>query len=191
MSERFGRHTVRLTAFAMLVTAGTLAGSLSVNAQSRSASAPSEAFTKALAEYDRVWNENGLAFTTITFTDGPGTGYGRYVPLDTASVAAGDTLTVYAEPVGYTFSQTDAGYSYRLTASYKLLNTSGQVLAEQDNFAEFSGSGRSKERELSATLSFRFSGLPAGDYRIETTFTDEVGEQSASFTLPFAVTAAK
>ena len=61
------------------------------------------------------------------------------------------------------------------------------MLAEQDNFAAFSGKGRSKQRELAAALSFQFSGLPAGDYELETRFTDETGGKEAAFTLPFTI----
>ena len=77
-----------------------------------------------------------------------------------------------------------------MTADYRLLTKSGQVLAEQENFATFSGSGRSKQRELSAALTFQFSGLPAGDYQLETSFTDEIGGKTNAFTLPFSVSGA-
>ena len=189
MIHRKGRRSARRVAAAVLAIAGTLTGSLSVNAQSQSSSAPSEAFTNARAEYDRAWTESGLAFTAYTFTQAPSTGYGDYTPLEEATIADGDSLSVYAEPVGYAFSNSDGEYAYKLTVSYKLLNMSGQVLAAQENFAQFEDTGRSKQHELSAALTFQFSGLPAGSYQLEAVFQDEVGNQSASFTLPFTATA--
>lgn len=189
MTSMVGRRASRRIASAVLIAGGTIAGALTVQAQSdeSSSSSPSPAFNNALSAYDQAWNSSDLAFAVSTFTDGTGTGYGQYQPLDAAVIADGEALSVYAEPVGYAFNENAGSYTYELTASFKLLNLSGQVLAEQDNFAVFSGAGRSKQRELGATLTFQFSGLPAGEYRIETGFTDEIGSKQSSFTLPFTV----
>ncbi|WP_299810951.1 hypothetical protein [uncultured Roseibium sp.] len=168
----------------------TLTGILSAQAQSDTGSAPSQTFLQARAAYDTAWEASDLAFDTVTLTDGGSQSYGQYTPRASSAYSDGETLSVYAEPVGYDFRQTGDSYAYELTASYRLLNLSGQVLAEQGNFATFSGSGRAKKRELSASLNFQFSGLPAGDYKLEATFTDAVGGKQAGFTLPFSVTAA-
>ncbi|WP_157739103.1 hypothetical protein [Labrenzia sp. VG12] len=172
---------------AVLVAGGLIAGSASVFAQS-DADQPSQAFQEALAAFDQVWAASDLAFTEVTFTDGAATGYGQYTPRENTVFNDQEALTVYAEPVGYAFRQDGSSYSYELTASFKLLNLSGQVLAEQENFATFAGSGRTKKRELSAALTFQFSGLPVGDYKLETRFEDEIGDSQSSFTLPFSVT---
>jgi hypothetical protein len=182
-----GRRASRRIASAVLIATGTFAGALSVQAQSDDSSALSPALSSALAAYDEAWNSSDLAFSVSTFAEGTGTGYGHYQPRTEAIIADGEALSVYAEPVGYAFSENDGNYSYELTASYKLLNLSGQVLAEQDNFAVFSGAGRSKQRELGANLTFQFSGLPAGNYQLETGFADEIGGKQSSFTLPFTV----
>lgn len=149
---------------------------------------PSDAFQNALAAYDQAWNASGLAFTKVTFTDGGATGYGQYTPRTNTVFTDEEALTVYAEPVGYGFRESDGSFAYELTASFRLLNLSGQVLAEQDNFATFAGEGRTKKRELSAALTFQFSGLPAGDYQLETRFQDEIGGSQSTVTLPFSVT---
>jgi Flp pilus assembly protein TadG len=173
---------------AVLIASGLYAGSSLAQAQSGATlTSPPQAFTSALAAFDDSWASSGLAFTTVTFTDGASTGYGQYTPRDGNAFADGEALSVYAEPVGYGFKESADGYAYALTASYRLLNASGQVLAEQDNFASFSGGGRSKKRELSAALTFQFSGLPAGTYTLETRFSDEVGAGQAEFALPFTV----
>jgi len=186
-----GRLATRRIVSAVLITTATLTGILSAQAQSDSVPVPSEAFTQALSAYDQAWEVSGLAFLKATFTDGASTGYGQYTPRADTAFTDGETIFIYAEPVGYGFRETDAGYAYQLTASYRLLNLSGQVLAEQENFATFSGSGRSKKRELSASLNFQFSGLPAGSYRLEANFTDTVGGKQSGFTLPFTVSAAE
>jgi len=182
-----GRRAPRQIASAVLIVGGLFACVANANAQSDGGEL-SPSFQNALTAYDQAWTTSGLGFTTATFTDGAATGYGQYTPRDNAIFSDKSALTVYAEPVGYAFTENSGLYAYELTASFRLLNLSGQVLAEQDNFATFSGSGRSKKRELSATLTFEFSGLPSGEYRLEARFQDEVGGSQSSITLPFTVT---
>jgi len=148
---------------------------------------PEGALADSLAALSSAWNTSGLAFTAATFAEAPAKGYGQYTPRGSASFTADEPLTVYAEPVGYGFSPSDTGYSYSLQASYRLLNTTGQVLAAQDGFAEFSGTTRSAKRELPASMSFQFSGLPAGDYVLEATFADTIGGKSGTISLPFSI----
>ncbi|MBG6146213.1 hypothetical protein IWQ51_004362 [Labrenzia sp. EL_142] len=182
-----GKRVSRRSAFAILLATGIYTGICTASVQAETVSTPSKAFTDALTAYDAAWEANGLAFSVATFTQDGGTAYGQYTPHKDAIFQEDDVLSIYAEPIGYSFSQTDGIYAFELTASYRLVNLSGQVLAEQDNFAVFSGEGRSKQRELAAALSFQFSGLPAGDYQLETRFSDDEGGKVAGFTLPFTI----
>lgn len=184
---RTGRRLSRRSTSAILLATGIFSLICSTSVMPESVSAPSQAFTQALAAYDAAWIANGLAFTAATFTEDGGTAYGQYTPRENSVFLDSDVLSIYAEPVGYAFSRNDDTFAFELTASYKLLNLSGQVLAEEDKFAVFSGRGRSKQRELAAALSFQFTGLPAGDYELETRFTDEIGGKEAGFTLPFTI----
>ncbi|MEM9632808.1 MAG: hypothetical protein AAGA50_15870 [Pseudomonadota bacterium] len=185
-----GRHVPRRIASAVLIALGTIAGTVSAHAQAGTNSVPSEAFAQAQAAYDEAWDASGLAFLVATFTENGGSAYGQYTPRTNTVFSNGETLSIYAEPVGYGYRETGADFAFELTASYKLLNKSGQVLAGQDNFAVFAGNGRSKQRELAAALTFEFSGLPAGEYQLEASFTDEVKEDQAGFTLPFEISEA-
>jgi hypothetical protein len=182
-----GSRALRRMLSAVVITTGVSAGLMS--AQAQSPASPPAAFQNALAAYDQAWSEAGLSFMVAVFSAGPSSGFGHYTPRGDAVFSDDEALNVYAEPVGYGFRETDGGFAYELTADYRLLTKSGQVLAEQENFATFSGSGRSRQRELSAALTFQFSGLPAGDYQLETSFTDEVGGATSAFSLPFSVSA--
>ncbi len=190
MTKQASRTKLGWVTSSVALVLGSIAFTGLAVAQSPEISAPSAAYTQALSDYEAAWSSNGLAFSTVAFSDGPSSGYGQYTTKTGNSFTDGEPIALYAEPVGYAFAQSDAGYSYNLSASYRLLNKSGQVLTEQAEFAEFNGTGRSKQRELSAGLSFQFTGLPAGDYQLQTTFTDTIGNQSASFSLPFTVTGA-
>ena len=151
---------------------------------------PPTEFSEALAAYDAAWSKAGLSFAIVTFTEGGSAGFGKYTERAGNSFSEGEEIAVYAEPVGFGFESSSNGYSYQLDASYRLLNLSGQVLAEQQEFASFSGSGRTKQRELSAALTFQFGGLPAGDYILEASFADAVSNRNATLSLPFSVAAA-
>lgn len=182
----FARHAVR---GALFLAATTLSYASIAQTGSPDFPKPEGALADSLAALSSAWNTSGLAFTAATFAEGTAAGYGQYTPRAGASFAADEPLTIYAEPVGYGFSSSDAGYSYSLQASYRLLNTTGQVLASQDGFADFSGTTRSAKRELPTSLSFQFSGLPVGDYTLETTFNDKIGGKSGTISLPFSISA--
>lgn len=169
------------------------AGLALLPAASLAQQAPSlpEGLAGAYQAVDAAWQQAPLSFAALAFADGPASGYGRYTPRKDAVFSAGDTLTVYAEPVGFGYDETPEGYGVRLTAGFELLNTSGQVLAEQTGFADLRADSRNRLREFHATLSFAFEGLRPGDYRLVTTLTDTVSGKTASGELPFSIRAAE
>lgn len=185
------RHARRKVRGAILVAAASLTFSGSAFAEAPQIPAPQPLLAQSLAAYAQAWEEAGLALTKALFAEAAASGYGQYSPRSSAVFADGETMTVYAEPVGYGFEDTGDGYRYALTASFRLLNPTGQVLASQDGFARFDGEARSRKRELPTSLSFQFGGLPAGDYTLETTLADEIGGKSATFSLPFSIKAAE
>ncbi|MEP2706972.1 MAG: hypothetical protein ABJQ71_17620 [Roseibium sp.] len=187
MAKEFGLLASRYVMRAALIAVGAFAGTMVASAQNALVPEPSSTFLNARTAFNNAWDESDLVFMVATFTNGISAGYGDYTPRTTTEFTGSDALSVYAEPIGYGFAETADGYQYKLTASYKLLNTSGQVLAEQGNFAQFTGTGRSKQRELSASLTFQFSGLPAGKYQLETLFVDETSGKQSGFALPFTV----
>lgn len=152
---------------------------------------PSAALSAAFQSVSESWDAGPLAFSKVVFSDGPATGYGKYQPRSSSVFAPEEAIHVYAEPVGFTVEEADGIFSYRIAADFRLINATGQVLAQQDAFAAFSSEGRSARRELPATLAFQFSGLPAGDYALELDFEDEVGGKSATASLPFSISAAE
>ena len=104
-----GRRVPGQMVSAVLIAGGLFAGLASAYAQSDAAQ-PDPAFQNALAAYDQAWTSSGLAFTAVTFTDGSATGYGQYTPRDNAIFTDEEALTVYAEPVGYGFSESGGSW---------------------------------------------------------------------------------
>lgn len=145
------------------------------------------AYVQALEAFQSAWDAAPFGFAVATFVDQPAKGYGLYAPRESATFETGQALHVYAEPVAYGFKAEKEAQSYALKAAFQLLTPSGQVLAEEEQFAEFKGTTRSRKQELSTQLSFGFEGLPVGSYTLEITMTDEVGDQTALIALPFSV----
>ncbi|MEP0409156.1 MAG: hypothetical protein ABJH93_18500 [Roseibium sp.] len=147
--------------------------------------------TSSLAALDASWDASELAFTSATFATSNASGYGQYTARDSNRFSPAETMTVYAEPVGYGFAETAVGYRHDIDVSFRLLNTTGQVLAEQDGFARFAGETPNRKRELPTSLSFQFEGLPAGDYVLEALYTDKISDKAGTIALPFTMTAAQ
>lgn len=147
----------------------------------------SPALATARAASAEAWEASPLGFAKALFVEGDVGGFGQYTPLAEPVFQPDDTLTVYAQPLGYGFVESDAGYGIRLVADYELLNRSGQVLAAQTGFAELSYDSRDARREFHAILQFRFEGLRPGDYDLKILMRDSASEKQGHISLPFQV----
>lgn len=152
---------------------------------------PSRELLDSMQALDSAWDAAPLGFTAATFAKASASGYGQFDALPSNTFDAKDTIHVYAEPVGYGFAKTSGGYTYDLEVSFRLLNTTGQILAEQSGFARFSGETKLRKHELPTSLSFQFEGLPAGNYVLETTYADKVGNKAGTVALPLLIEASE
>ncbi|GGB52649.1 hypothetical protein GCM10011316_25870 [Roseibium aquae] len=186
-----GKQATRLACGAALgfifFTAGAVASE--TTGTEPSVPAPSAALQQSQAMLDSAWRSSPLAFSKAVFTTRPASGYGQYDQRPNAEFGQSEAIHVYAEPVAYGFAERDGEAAYALTADYRLLTPSGQVLAEETGFARFAGTARQPRFELETVMSFQFEGLPAGSYILELTYQDEVDAASARITLPFRTTA--
>lgn len=151
-------------------------------------SLPAE-LSDSFAQVDMAWTASPLAFAAAGFAEGPASGYGVYTPRSASVFASGEPMTVYLQPTGYGFEETGSGYGYKMSVSYQLLTPSGQVLAAENGFASVAGTSRSKDRQAYTSLTFKFEGLPSGNYMLETSVADAVDNKSAVVRLPFEVKA--
>lgn len=134
-----------------------------------------------------AWQQQPLAFTAAKFIALPADSYGSYTPLEIAEFQSGDPLTVYAEPVGFSYKKMADKYTIDLSVDFELRNTTGQVLASQDGFTALHSESFNQIREYQTSLSFNLQGLQAGEYVLKVQFNDENSEKSGSFELPFAM----
>lgn len=150
---------------------------------------PSNELSASMHQLDAAWASSPLGFTDARFVEKPAAGYGAFDPRDGATFEPGDAINVYAEPVGYGYRKQDGIFEVELAVDFEILNNTGQVLAEQADFARVTAQARNPLREFQTSLSFRFEGLTDGDYILVTRFRDANSEKSGEIRLPFTIEA--
>ncbi|WP_309664957.1 hypothetical protein [Tabrizicola sp.] len=132
---------------------------------------------------ETAWNAAGLHFGNLVATTGPATAYGAYEPRASTVYAAGEPVELYIEPRGYGYGDLGGGQlEIAFDIDLRVLEPSGSVVMEQENFANFVVKTRARSRELMVNLTATFDGAPAGNYTLEFTFKDRHSDQTASFT---------
>lgn len=149
----------------------------------------SAALAAARQAADAAWSQAPLAFSVATFTQQTAKGFGQYEPRGDNSFKAGESLHVYVEPVGYGYGRGGETYEIAFSADFELRNTSGQILAGQNAFADLALVSRNANKEYQASLSFRFDNLLPGDYVLRTRLNDRHSDKAGSFSLPFNIKA--
>jgi hypothetical protein len=146
-----------------------------------------EAFNHLRAALIQQWNVTPLGFRTVTFiTDKPG-GYGIYNAKPDNVFKPGETLVVYAEPVGFKWHPKDGLNNATIVADVMLSTGDGKLVAGQKNFGTFNFNSREQNTEVMTHLTVNFTGAPAGKYLLAVTYTDKVSGETAEFKLPFEI----
>src|SRR5215207_6510367 len=114
---------------------------------------PEEALSALDAAVIEVWNATPLSFRkalSVKSADG----FGMYEPRESETYRAGETVRVYAEPIGYGFRASGDGFTIALDADIAIENTRGQVIAEGKDLFSVALPTREKNREFNMILSF-------------------------------------
>jgi len=119
-------------------------------------------------------------------------GYAMYDPKPSPSFKSGEALVSYVEPVGLSWKPaTVAGkIQTHFTVDLDILSASGEVLASQKAFGDFTFTGFFRNQEIYATLTTDVSGAAAGDYVLRFHFNDLNSGKSASVDQKFTIAAA-
>jgi hypothetical protein len=145
---------------------------------------------EALAAFDKAedafWTSLPLQVRTAVFVSSA-TAFAQYEPVPAAAFHAGDSITVYLEPAGYSYAASAGTYSVSLATGIEVRTPGGLTLAKVDDFGSLSWRGREKSREVQLVLKVDLPQLKAGDYRLVLTLTDAGKSQSATATLPFSI----
>jgi hypothetical protein len=146
----------------------------------------------SLATYDAVrdgllavWAELPLGVRDVTLTTGPAEGYGAYAPAPQQAYAPGQTIHVYAEPVGYGWVDNgDGTWSVKLSMDLALRNAKGETIASQSDFLTLDRPSRNKVLETFVDLEVTLRDFAAGDYQMVFTLHDGASGKSAEFSVP-------
>lgn len=119
-------------------------------------------------------------------------GYEMYDPKQGTVFKPGESLVSYIEPVGLSWKPaTVAGkIQTHFTVDLDILSASGEVLASQKAFGDFTFTGFLRNQEIYATLTTDVSGAAAGDYILRFHFNDLNSGKSTSVDQKFTIAAA-
>ncbi len=145
------------------------------------------ALEKAREAFVAQWLKTPLSIRKAFFVAKPAGGFGMYEQRPDSVFKPGEKLLVYAEPVGYRWGRADGRHVIAFSIDAALSTTSGKILWGQKNFMKMGLSSHERNTGFMAALTYNFTGLPAGDYVLDTTMNDVVGGGKASFSLPFSV----
>jgi hypothetical protein len=118
-------------------------------------------------------------------------GYAMYDPKPDAQFNPGEALVSYVEPVGLSWKPAAAAGKLQthFTVDLDILSASGEVLASQKAFGDFTFTGFFRNQEIYATLTTDVSGAAAGDYILRFHFNDLNSGKTASVDQKFTIAA--
>lgn len=119
-------------------------------------------------------------------------GYAMYEPKPQPVFKPGEALVSYVEPIGLTWKPAAAAgkLETHFTVDLDILSASGEVLANQKAFGNFTFTSFLRNQEIYATLTTDVSGAAAGDYVLRFHFNDLNSGKSASVDQKFTIAAA-
>jgi hypothetical protein len=174
-----------------LVTGSAAAQDLAGKAGEAEALARDGKFIEALAALDEaanaLWERAPLAFRKVLWVAEPPGGFGLYNPREDNVFDSGAEMIAYAEPVGYGWRKSGDLWTMDLVADLLVKSKDGEVLGSQADFQKLQITSRVRNREFMAQITYRITGIPAGEYLIETVLRDNVTGKSGTFALPVTV----
>lgn len=136
-----------------------------------------------------AWSELPFTALNVHLTAAPPSGYGQFIPRVDNVYRPSEPLILYLEPVGFAVQhdQKAGVYTYNLTADFNLVDAWGRVVGGRRDFGRFGGQSRSFPDRFPLTFTYSLSGLPPGDYRVETTLRDLIGRHSHTVVTPLRI----
>src|SRR5579871_4457364 len=116
-----------------------------------------------------IWERGPLTFRRALWVAETPAGFGAYKPRETNEYAAGDEMIAYAEPIGFAWQKTGELWQTDLAADVSIKDKDGQEIFSKKDSEKFSLSSHIRNREFMAHFTFRLTGIPAGNYTLETT----------------------
>jgi hypothetical protein len=182
-----------LAGASLFLCAWSPAGAQEISGKAREAEtlANEGKFLEAMAALDDVetalWDKAPLSFRkTLWVSDNP-TGFGIYNPRESNVFASGAEMILYLEPIGFGWRKSGDIWYMELVADVVVKSKDGEELLRQNDFDKLEVGSRVRNREFMGRFSYTFTGIPQGEYVVETILHDQVTGKTGSVSLPFVV----
>lgn len=148
-------------------------------------------YAEALAALDEVaaalWDKAPLTMRRALWVAEPPTGFGRYNPRENNVFASGVKMVIYAEPVGFGWRKNGDLWQTDVAIDVVVKGKDGAALQRAQDFTNLRIGSRVRNREMMAQLTYSFTGIPAGEYVVDSIMRDKVSGKTGTFSLPFVV----
>jgi hypothetical protein len=180
-----------LGAFSLASVAGAAAQDIAGKATAAETLAADGKFVAAMDALDEaaaaLWDKSPLVFRRALWVAEPPTGYGAYIPREANVFGSGSAMHLYTEPVGFGWRKSGDIWRTDLIIDVVVKTPAGEQLFQQSDFNRLQLGSRVRNREFMAHVTYTLSGLPSGEYVVDTTFRDAVTGKSGTFSLPFVI----
>jgi hypothetical protein len=148
-------------------------------------------YTEALAALDEaaaaLWDKAPLTMRRALWVAEPPTGFGRYSPRENNVFASGAKMVIYAEPVGFGWRKSGDVWQTDVAIDVVVKGKDGTVLQRAPDFTNLRIDSHVRNREMMAQLTYSFTGIPAGEYVVDSIMRDKVSGKTGTFSLPLVV----
>jgi hypothetical protein len=136
-----------------------------------------------------AWKQMPFTAIEVHLVAAPPTGFGEYIPRVDNVYRPAEPLILYMEPVGFgvKYDKDKAAYTYHISADFNLVDAWGHVVSGRRQFGRFEGESRHFPSRLPLTFTYSLSGLPPGEYRLETVLRDVLSKKSHAVVTPIRI----
>jgi len=164
---------------------------VAAKAQEAQALAGQGKFVEAMGALDEamavLWDRAPLVMRRALWVNEEPKGFGAYAPRDNNVFAVGAAMIAYAEPIGFAWRKSGDLWRTDLAMDMVLRAKDGSELARKNDFQQLKVASRVRNREFMTHFTYTFTGLPPGEYLVETTLRDKASGKSGTFALPFVL----
>jgi hypothetical protein len=148
-------------------------------------------FVEAIAALDdaaaALWDRAPLTMRRALWVAEKPSGFGAYEPRENNVFAPGAAMIAYAEPIGFGWRKSGDFWTMNLVIDLSIKSKDGVELLRQAEFQKVEFASRVRIREFMTHLTYTFTGIPPGEYVVDTTLHDTLSGKSGAFSLPFVI----
>jgi hypothetical protein len=135
-----------------------------------------------------AWEKTPLTVRRAIFVTEPPKSFGIYKPRSSSQFKSGESIIVYAEPVGFGWKTVeDDQFEFGFNVDLTVKTADGKLVGEQDNFAKLAMKSRYRNREFMLQLTLDLNNALPGDYLLDYKLHDLGTEKTTTVELPFTI----